>query len=587
MRIGRGPCRVRWHAQYGVARMDELRLQEAVIFLAAAGVVIPLGKRMHINPVLGFLLIGLAVGPFGLARFVVQYDWLRHVLITDVGGVRALAELGVVFLLFMIGLELSLKRVWAMRRLVFGLGSAQIVVTGVVIGGFAWAFGNSLEAALVLGGCLALSSTAIVMQLLTEQGRFGSAVGRGSFAVLLAQDLAVVPLLFVVGALGAGAGGSLGGSLGLAIGKAALAVLLIVGAGHLLLRPLFRFVSTMRSPDLFMAATLLIVIATAAATHAAGLSAALGAFLAGLLFAETEFRHEIEVDIEPFKGLLLGLFFMSVGMGIDLAEIVQEPSWIALSVVGLFAIKAGITALLARLFGFSFGQGIEMGLLLGEGGEFAFVVVGLAMSFALLPEPTAQFMLIVVSATMFLTPFAARLARALGSMLETRGERRAAEMADAAPDLANHVVIAGYGRTGQLLAQILDRQCIAHLALDLDAVRVAERHAAGAPIYFGDAGRASMLARLHLAHAAALVVTTDDAAAAERVVQVARRLQPTLPIVARARDEAHAARLLARGATQVVHEVREAGLEMGRMMLEHSGLPADAARDLIELVRAE
>ncbi|MFT5174157.1 MAG: monovalent cation:proton antiporter-2 (CPA2) family protein [Gammaproteobacteria bacterium] len=567
--------------------MDELRLQDAVIFLAAAGIVIPLGKRMRVSPVLGFLLIGLAVGPYGFARLVTTYEWLRHILIIDVAGVRALAELGVVFLLFMIGLKLSIKRLWAMRRLVFGLGSAQVGVTSVVIGGFAWAFGNSLEAAIVLGGCLALSSTAIVMQLLTEQGRFGSAVGRGSFAVLLAQDLAVVPILFLVGALGAESGGATGAALGLAVGKAALAVLLILGAGHALLRPLFRFVGNPHSPELFMAATLLIVIATAATTHAAGLSAALGAFLAGLLFAETEFRHQIEADIEPFKGLLLGLFFMSVGMTINLAEILQDPGWVVLSVAGLFAIKTTITTLLARLFGFSFAQAIEMGLLLGEGGEFAFVVVGLAMSFALLPEQTAQFMLIVVSATMFLTPLAARFARTVGRELESRDGREAAEVVSAAPELADHVVIAGYGRTGQLLAQILDRQRIVHLALDLNAARVTERHAAGAPVYLGDASRAPMLARMQLAHAAALVVTTDDTAAAERVVQAARRLHPQLPIVARARDQAHAERLLAQGATQVVLEVREAGLEMGRVTLEHSGLPADAARDLIDAMRVE
>lgn len=519
------------------------------------------------------------MGPYGLARLVTTYEWLSHILIIDVAGVRALTELGVVLLLFMIGLKLSIKRLWAMRRLVFGLGSAQVGVTSVVIGGFAWAFGNSLEAAFVLGACLALSSTAIVMQLLTEQGRFGSAVGRGSFAV--------VPILFLVGALGAESGGATGAALGLAVAKAAFAVLLILGAGHVLLRALFRFVGNPHSTELFMAATLLIVIATAATTHAAALSAALGAFLARLLFAETEFRHQMEADIEPFKGSLLGLFFMSVGMTINLAKILQDPGWVVLSVAGLFAIKATITTLLSRLFGFSFAQAIEMGLLLGEGGEFAFVVVGLAMSFALLPEQTAQFMLIVVSATMFLTPLAARFARTVGRVLESRDGREAAQIVDTAPELTDHVVIAGYGRTGQLLAQILDRQRIVHLALDLNAARVAEQHAAGAPVYLGDASRAPMLARIHLAHAAALVVTTDDAAAAERVVQAARRLQPQLPIVARARGQAHAERLLAQGPTQVVLEVREAGLEMGRAMLEHSGLPADAARDLIDVMRVE
>ncbi|MEQ8661289.1 MAG: cation:proton antiporter [Gammaproteobacteria bacterium] len=569
--------------------MHELRLQEIVVFLVAAGLVIPLGKRLRLSPVLGFLIIGLAVGPHGLARVAERHAWLEPALITDVEGVGALAELGVVFLLFMIGLELSFERLWGMRRLVFGLGAAQIGITAFVIGVCAFVFGNSIEAAVVLGACLALSSTAIVMQLLTEQGRFGSTVGRGSFAILLAQDIAVVPILFVVGALGVGKEGGLVLALAGALGKAVLAVVLILGVGRVILRPLFRFVSAARSPELFMAATLLIVIATAAITESAGLSAALGAFLAGLLFAETEFRHEIEVDIEPFKGLLLGLFFMSVGMSIDPAEILAEPLWIPLAVLGLFAIKTAITAVSARAFGFTTAQALEMGLVLGQGGEFAFVVVALAMTHALLPAQVAQFMLIVVALTMFLTPLTTRLAYLFGTWLARHGEVTddAAGLADdIAPDLADHVVLAGFGRTGQLLAELLDRQQIVHVAIDLDAAHVSAQRRAGAAVWLGNATRTAMLERLHLARAAALVVTTDDAAVAERVVMAARALTADVPIVVRARDSAHAARLLALGATQVVPEVFEAGLEMGRMMLEHAGLPGEAARGLVDGLRA-
>jgi CPA2 family monovalent cation:H+ antiporter-2 len=492
----------------------------------------------------------------------------------------------VVFLLFMIGLELSLERLWGMRRIVFGMGTAQIVLTGLTIGAIAWGFGNSVEASVILGSCLALSSTAIVMQLLTEQGRFGTAVGRGSFAVLLAQDIAVVPILFVVGSLGARAGGSLATALGLAIAEALLAVLLILGVGRLVVRPMFRYVSSLRSPDLFMATTLLIIIATAAATHVAGLSAALGAFLAGLVFAETEFRHEIEVNIEPFKGLLLGLFFMSVGMAIDLAEIQTNPLWIGLSVVGLFAIKSLLTAVIAGLFGFGRGQAIEMGLLLGQGGEFAFVVLGFAATLALVPEPTAQFMLIVVSATMFLTPLIARIARSLGAAIEAREHPSSAGDIDIAPDLEDHVIIVGYGRTGRLLAELLDRQHVAHVALDLDSAHVAALRARGAPVFLGDASRAAMLEKVRLRNAAALVVSPDDSEAAERVLIAARRLSRDLPILVRARDSTHAARLIAQGATQVVPEVLEAGLQLGQLMLEHVGLPTDAARDVVDAKRA-
>ena len=566
--------------------MEDLRLQEAVVFLAAAALVIPLARRFQLSPVLGFLLVGLAVGPHGLARLAEQHEWLRYVLITDVAGVRALAELGVVFLLFMIGMELTLKRLWGMRRTVFGMGSAQILLCALVIGAIARGFGNSLETSVILGGCLALSSTAIVIQLLTEQGRFGTSVGRGSFAILLAQDMAVVPMLFVVGSLGARGEGSLAATLGLAVGQALLAVLIILGIGRLVVRPVFRYVSGLHSPDLFMAVTLLIIITTAATTHAAGLSAALGAFLAGLLFAESEFRHEIEVNIEPFKGLLLGLFFMSVGMVIDPLAILANPLMIGLSILGLFTIKAVITAGLARLFGFGRGQAIEIGLLLGQGGEFAFVVIGLAATFALLPVATAQFILIVVSVTMFVTPMVAQGARRLGAAIEARGQRRPSDDVDVAADLEDHVIIVGYGRTGRLLAELLDRQHVAHVALDLDADQVAGWRAKGAPVYLGDASRDAMLEKMRLRNAAALVISADDPDAAERVLVSARRLSRDLPILVRAHDNSHAKRLIAQGATQVVPEVLEAGLQLGQVMLQHVGLPVDAAREVVDLKRA-
>jgi monovalent cation:proton antiporter-2 (CPA2) family protein len=566
--------------------MEELRLQEAVVFLAAAALVIPIARRFQLSPVLGFLLVGLAVGPHGLARLAERHEWLRYVLITDVAGVRALAELGVVFLLFMIGMELTLKRLWGMRRTVFGMGSAQILLCALVIGAIARGFGNSLESSVILGACLALSSTAIVIQLLTEQGRFGTSVGRGSFAILLAQDMAVVPILFVVGSLGARGEGSLAVTLGLAVGEALLAMLIILGIGRLVVRPVFRYISSLHSPDLFMAVTLLIIITTAAATHAAGLSAALGAFLAGLLFAESEFRHEIEVNIEPFRGLLLGLFFMSVGMVIDPLEILANPLWIGLSILGLFIIKAVITAGLARLFGFGRGQAIEIGLLLGQGGEFAFVVIGLAATFALLPVATAQFMLIVVSVTMFVTPMVAQGARRLGAAIEARGQHLPADDVDVAADLEDHVIIVGYGRTGRLLAELLDRQHVAHVALDLDASHVAGMRAKGAPVFLGDASREAMLEKMRLRNAAALVISADDPDAAERVLVTARRLSRDLPILVRAHDNSHAKRLIAQGATQVVPEVLEAGLQLGQVMLQHVGLPVDAAREVVVLERA-
>ena len=566
--------------------MEDLQLHNTVVFLAAAGLIIPLVKRLRISPVLGFLLVGVAIGPYGLARFADDFNWLELILITDIDGVRALAELGVVFLLFMIGLELSLARLWNMRRLVFGMGGSQILVTGAIIFAVAWAFGNSLQAAILLGGCLALSSTAIVIQLLVEEGRFGTTVGRGAFSVLLAQDIAVVPILFLVGIFGTNVGESVGLELALALGEALLAVLLILGVGRLLVRPLLRFVGATDSPELFMAVILLAIIATAAATHAAGLSAALGAFLAGLLFAESEYRHEIEVNIEPFKGLLLGLFFMSVGMGIDLTAIANDPLWIMLSVAGLFGIKSVVVVSIARLFGYRWPYAVEMGLLLGQGGEFAFVVLGLAVSLMLIPEATTQFMLIVVGATMVLTPLVAKLARMLGSYLSAR-EAGADEPSELDPELYGHVIIVGFGRTGQLLAHVLEQQQIPYLALDLNPTRVAQKRAEGAPITLGDASRAAILEKARMQSAGALVICTDDAGATERILHTARRVAPSTPIVARARDTDHGNSLLATGADHVVPELLESGLQLGHIMLETMGYPATAARDLIEAHRTD
>ncbi|MCR9278065.1 MAG: cation:proton antiporter [Pseudomonadaceae bacterium] len=571
--------------------MDDLRLHDAVIFLTAAGLVVPLVKRLRVSPVLGFLLVGLAVGPYGLARFTDTAPWLSMFVISDVAGIHAIAELGVIFLLFMIGLELSFERLWGMRRLVFGLGGLQVLLTGLVIGGIAYWFGNSVEASVVLGGCLALSSTAIVIQLLTEQNRFGSAVGRGAFGILLAQDIAVVPILFMVGVFGAGVASGSDSSvlpaLGLALGEAAIAVAAILGVGRLVVRPLFRFVGASNSPELFMAITLLTVIATAVATHAAGLSAALGAFLAGLLLAESEYRHEIEINIEPFKGLLLGLFFISVSMTIDLAAIAAEPVWIPLSVVGLFALKCVITSLLARGFGYPWPASLEIGLLLGQGGEFAFVVVAMALTFTLVPQETAQFMLIVVGATMFLTPLVARLGNQLNQRLSRMSETAKEQDTEPSSDISDHVVVVGYGRTGQLLADLLNRQQVSHIGLDMDQRRVSKLQSEGAPVYLGDASRRAMLDKVGLAKAAALAICTDDPGATQDVIVAARRDFPNITILARARDPEHARELLDLGATDVIPEVLESGLQLGQTLLTELGVPLAAAREVIDIERFE
>jgi len=552
-------------------------LREIVVFLVAAGIVVPFFSRLRISPVLGFLALGALLGPYGLGLFADDIGILRYAVIDDIEGVKPLAELGVVFLLFMIGLELSPERLWALRRLVFGLGTLQVTLTAVVIGMIAWAFGNPPGAALVLGMAFALSSTAVVMQLLVERRAVASPLGRASFAILLLQDLAVVPILMLVSVLAAQASGSLTTALGTALLRALLAIAGIVFVGRLLLRPLFRIASATRSPELFMAVTLLAALGTAGLTQAAGLSMALGAFLAGLLIAETEYRHEIEVDIEPFKGLLLALFFMSVGMGTDFRVVAERPLWLAASVVGLFAIKAPIIAALGRLFGFPRHTAVEAGLLLGQGGEFAFVVVGIAAIQGLLPRDTAQFMLLVTALSMMATPLVAILARRISQALESDQSRRGVpEEAKVPRELADHVIIAGFGRVGQMLARVFDACGVQYVALDVDAVAVAQHRASGLPVYYGDASRVEILRRMHAERAQSVVVTTDNPVSAQHTVQAVRRQWPHLLVVARARDSTHARRLIDSGASEVVPETVEASLQLAGRVLESAGEPAEA-----------
>ena len=420
--------------------------REALVFLGTAGVMIPLMTRLRVSPVLGFLVAGLLLGPHSLGRLDETLPWLQYITITSQDAVDRLAELGVAFLLFTIGLELSFDRLWTMRRLVFGLGMSQVVLTTAAISGIALLFGNTVESSLVIGACLALSSTAIVLQLLAEQKRLTTIAGRSIFAILLAQDLAVVPILFLIvvfgktagdaGAGAAAASGSVWFGLLMALTQAAAAILLIIGIGRLILRKLFRLVAHTHNRELFMATILFVVVGTSLLTHVAGLSMALGAFLAGLVLAETEFRRQVEVDIEPFKGMLLGLFFISVGMRIDLAELARYPLMVAASVVGMVSLKAVVVAGLTRLFRLSWPVSTEASLLLAGGGEFAFLVLGLASSSGLVTHDVEQFMLLVSSGTMMLTPYLARLSRKASSQSATRPRWRTATPSPAPPSKA-------------------------------------------------------------------------------------------------------------------------------------------------------
>ena len=561
-------------------------LREIVVFLVAAGILVPALSRLRISPVLGYLLVGALIGPFGLGLLAEEYPWLSIATITDLDGVRALAELGVIFLMFMIGLELSIERLWAMRRLVFGLGSLQVAVTGCAIGLIAYGFGNSPAASIVLGACLALSSTAIVMQLLLEQRRLATPLGRTSFSILLMQDLAVVPLLFLVGVLGARLGEDVGLALLIALLRAGAVIAGVYVIGRVIVRPMFRMVARSHSAELFMAATLLMVIGTAAITAAAGLSMALGAFLAGLLLAETEYRHEIEVYIEPFKGLLLGLFFMSVGMHIDYRTVADQPFWIVASVVGLFLVKSTITGLLCLAFKMPRHVSLEAGLLLGQGGEFAFVIVGLAITLGLMPYEAGQFMLIVAGLSMLVTPLVAIAASRIAEFIREKTAAPADEPDERAlQGLEGHVVIVGFGRVGQTISAVLDAEGASYVALDVDPMNVSAARSRGLPVFFGDASRPEMLKRVYIENAAALVVTLDNENKTDRIVELARRQRPDLIIHARARHSSHAARLLALGTNEVVPETLEASLQIAGRLLQALGTSEEVALARIAVQR--
>ena len=547
-------------------------LYEIVVFLMAAVVIVPLFQRMRASPVLGFLSAGVIIGPFGLR------------IIPDIEGVTALAELGVIFLLFTIGLELSLDRLKAMKRLVFGLGTLQVVVTGAVVGLAVVALGTPPQAAAIIGLSAALSSTAIVVQILMERGEFATQYGRASFAVLLFQDLAVVPILVLITIFG-DREQSVAVTLALAVAKAVGAVGVIVLAGRFLLRPLYRIVAATRSPEILMATTLLAILVIASITGVAGLSMALGAFLAGLLLADTAYRHQIELDIQPFKGLLLGLFFIGVGMQIDTGAIVARPLAILGAVVGLTLIKSGVLGGLALAFGLPRGAAIRLAMVLGGGGEFAFVAAGLAVASQVVSAEAGQLLLIVVGLSMALTPLLSALAVPLEQYLDKRTALAEQRELDATAHAANHVVIIGFGWVGQLVARLLTECGISYVALDTNAKRVSTLHRKGVPIWFGDGTRSDVLHKAGIDTAALALITFIDPRLSAKVCETLRTHWKTLPVFARARDTNHARELEALGATMIVPETLEASLQLSAHALAVIGVARSSVEHSVDSVR--
>lgn len=566
--------------------VDSTLFKNALVILGAAAIVVPVFHSLKLSPVLGYIIIGMIVGPFGLGALARDTPWLGLFTITGTEGIGQVAEFGVVLLLFTIGLELTLERLNALRRLVFGLGALQVILSTAVIAAIAYLMLGTWPAAIVLGLALAMSSSAVVLQVLAAQKETRTPVGRMSFSVLLFQDLAVVPILFAVTLAGRPSEGSMVVEFALAVGQAALAIIFIFALARLVIRPLFRSVAATKSPELFMAACLLVILATGLATAVAGLSMTMGALIAGVVLAETEFHREIEVMIEPFKGLLVGVFLISIGMSVDLQRIANDPAGVAIAASGLVALKAGIVALLARPFGFHWGAGAQAGLLLGAGSEFSFVIVALAASLNLIDAGTSGFALIIIALTMAAIP----LLHALGKVLERRWEKHAPHpvtLVDLPEDETPRIIIAGYGRVGQVVASLLEKHNLPYIAVDYGAETVARARDNGKPVYYGNIRNPEFLRRSGIASARALVVTMDAPRSASDTVRIARAEREDLQIIVRARDAAHASELYRLGATDAVPETVEASLQLGEAVLVDVGVPMGLAIASIHEARSE
>ncbi len=536
-------------------------LQLALVFLLAAVVAVPLFKRFGLGAVLGYLAAGVMLGPFGVK------------VVRDAEPVLAASEIGVVMMLFVIGLELSPARLMVMRRPVFGAGGLQVALTGAVLGGLGLAYGLGWKAALVVGLALALSSTAVSLQLLSERKAMNTPHGRLAFAILLFQDLAAIPLLVAIPLLGAAAAAG-SDPVWKDVLKAVAGIVALVIGGRYLLRHLFRLAARIGVPEMLTASALFAVLGAGWLMHLVGLSMGLGAFLAGVLLADSEFRHEIESQIDPFKGLLLGLFFMAVGMSIDLNLIAAEPVTIVLGAVALLAIKSLL------LFGIGLRPGklgwqeaLQLGMVLALGGEFAFVVLSEAVKANLIDAALQNRLVAIVGLSMALTPLlliaVARLLRAFPDTVPGRAF-------DAIPDGHPQVILAGFGRFGQIVARMLVAQKIPFVALETDPEQLDTVRRFGNVAYYGDPSRPDLLRSAGTGHARIFINAIDNAEASLRVTRVVRRLYPGLKVFARAHDRRHAWQLMDLGA-DVTRETFASGLEMGRDVLIALGLSPEQA----------
>jgi glutathione-regulated potassium-efflux system protein KefB len=548
-------------------------LQQALVYLAAAVVAVPLFKRLGLGSVLGYLAAGVVIGPWAIG------------LIADVESVLHVAELGVVLLLFIVGLELQPSRLWQLRRTVFGLGSAQVLATAAVLAGVALLVGQRGWAALVIGVGLSLSSTAFALQLLAEKKELEREHGRAAFGILLFQDLAVIPLLAILPLVGAAPSDGPGDPLWLSAAKVIGVLAGVFAGGRYVLRPVFRQVARTQSQEVMTAAALLVAVGTALLVGAVGLSMSLGAFLAGVMLAESEYRHELEADIEPFKGLLLGLFFIAVGMSADLGIVLERPFAVAGLVLGMTAVKLAVLYLIGRRALGGDEPAVSLAVVLSQGGEFAFVLFGLAARQGIMDRALADLLVVVVSASMALTPLLfGALTRVVRPRL-LRRQNRASRPYDEIPDEGNRVIIAGFGRVGQVVARVLRARRIGFTALDTNPDHIEFVKRFGNRVFYGDAGRLDLLRAAGADRASIFVLAIDDIESSLRIAAFVREEFPHLTIFARARNRQHAYKLLELGIDHLVRDTFPAALELTRDVLTVLGTPLSVSRQLVDRFR--
>ncbi|MBC7622368.1 MAG: cation:proton antiporter [Aeromicrobium sp.] len=558
--------------------MHSSTLALVVMLLATAVVTVVLFRRINMPAILGYLIVGVAIGPHAAG------------LVPDSEGTRYLAEFGVVFLMFSIGLEFSLPQLVAMRRVVFGFGLLQVLVTILVAGGFALIAGQTWQSALVIGGVLSMSSTAIISKVLAEQAALHSPHGKQTMGVLLFQDLAVIPLLVLVPALGL-SGEEMITSVGLSLLKAAAALVLILFIGQRLMRPLFHLVASQKSSELFVLTVLLVTLGLALATEMAGVSLALGAFLAGMLIAETEYRYQVEDDIKPFRDVLLGLFFITIGMLLNFAALWQNLVYVLLVIVALLSIKFLIVLGLSFAFRHDRAVALRVALALAPAGEFGFVLLSVADKSSALPANVLQIVLAACIISMLFSPLLFKyMEKIVLYLVASEWEQRAVQLQQLAVQSMmkkGHVIIAGYGRSGQSLAGFLEREKISIIALDGDPIRVKQASAAGESVMFGDASKREVLTAAGITRASALVISFADTHTAMRILAHVRMLKPDLPVIVRTFDDTDVQKLRDAGADEIVAEVVEGSLMLATQTMLLLGVPLNRVLSRLRTVRGE